>query len=254
MSTISKLRKVVAAYLQVPAGDLSVEIDPNTHETVDLLITAANNAKRFAQNRFDWESELAFVYVDTDAVGAGVWSSANRVANDDEVKVKQPQTFYLKQSDTDYYVPLYHHTKKHGAVQAKEWLDATPISGRRYLSDAVPSRYARRNRYSDLQEVYILGSGFELQPPTTVVTRVYMDAYLWFPDYTDDADTDELFLEKGFEFMQWATIVELNHHFQTFIPQQEGNLPPPVKARDTALEGLVEYNNFIVESGRQPSK
>lgn len=254
MSTISKLRKVVAAYLQVPVGDLEVEIDELTHEKIDLLMNAANNAKRFAQNRFDWESELELVYVDTTTTGSGVWSSAKRYSDNADVKVKQPQTFYWEEESggKTYFVPLYHHSKKHGAVQWKERLETQALFDRRYLSDRDRGMYTIQQGYNCGYEVYILGNRFEIQPLLTESKRIYLDAFLWFLDYTDDADTDTLFLEKGFEYMQWYCVVELNNRFQTFIPQQEGNLPPPVKARDQALEALVEYNNFIVESGRQP--
>lgn len=250
---ILKLRQLTAAYMQVPKSALYINVadEEDEPEVVDILLQAANNAKRFAQNNFDWNFEEVLVYGDA-ANGVGEWATAFQASDDAEVQVKQPQTFYI-QEDT-VLVPLYHHTKKHGATRARERLEARNyIVDRRYLTDddAFSSQLSLSNTYSEQYEIFLLGNGYEIHPKPSETKRIYMDAFLWSPDYTLDTDTD-FFLEQGATYMQWATIVEVNHLFQTFIPQQEGNISPPTRARDEALTALVEYNNFIVESGRQP--
>lgn len=55
------------------------------------------------------------------------------------------------------------------------------------------------------------------------------------------ADTDWM-LEHGSDYLQWATIVELNHLLKTFVARQEGNLEPPIRLRDEALEALIRWD------------
>lgn len=255
-NTIKELRAVVAAYLQVNICDFTILVDEQNGTTIDLLLNAANNAKRHAQKLIDWQFEQELVYVTTDATGVGNWQSALRVSDDSAVVVKQPQTFYLLASDGTTEIPLYHHTKKHAATWSRERLEAANfVADRRYLSDdqISLSQLTRAPQYSDQYEIYILGYTFEMFPVPDEAKTIHIDALLWADDYTSNTDTD-FFLDEGFDFMQWFCIVELNNRFRTFLPQQEGNLSPQVKERDAALLTLMEYNNFIVESGRQPTK
>lgn len=59
----------------------------------------------------------------------------------------------------------------------------------------------------------------------------------------------DYFLTHGFAYMQWATIVELNHLIQRFVPRQEGSLSPPTKERDVQLQLLINNDCFASESG-----
>lgn len=250
---LRELRNLVAAYLQVDIENFSPIVDQAEGTTVDIFMPAANNAKRYAQNRFDWNFEEAQVYVET-VQGKGTWHKAMLASDDTEVTVKQPQTFYYANADNQL-VPLYHHSKKHQAVRTKERLYSDNyLLDRRYPDDqeAHYGQAINKPHYANTYEVYVHGQVFQLQPVPEDNPRIYMDAHLYLDDYTSYEDTDELFLEKGVEYMQWATIVEMNHIFQTFIPQQEGNISPPTRMRDNALEALLEWNSFIVESGRQP--
>lgn len=60
----------------------------------------------------------------------------------------------------------------------------------------------------------------------------------------------DFFLQYGFEYMQWATIVEVNHLVQTFVPRQEGSLAPPEKLRDLAFANFMTWDSYMRESGR----
>lgn len=55
-------------------------------------------------------------------------------------------------------------------------------------------------------------------------------------------------LEEGFEYMQWASIVEVNHLVQQFLPRTEGSLSPPTSSRDTAFEALLRWDADLAES------
>lgn len=62
------------------------------------------------------------------------------------------------------------------------------------------------------------------------------------------ASTD-WFLKHGFEYMQWATIVEVNHLLQTFVQRQEGSLSPPEQMRDRAFEAIRALDVWSSEGG-----
>ena len=60
--------------------------------------------------------------------------------------------------------------------------------------------------------------------------------------------TTDYFLQRGFPYMMWATICELNYLIKRFVYRQEGNLTAPTKERDEALEALIADDSYAVES------
>lgn len=56
------------------------------------------------------------------------------------------------------------------------------------------------------------------------------------------AEINDWILTDGFDVLQWATICEVNHLIQTFVPRQEGSLPPPTASRDDALMTLLDWD------------
>lgn len=89
-----------------------------------------------------------------------------------------------------------------------------------------------------------------------------IDAYTFTPDWTeDDFDEDdppqaweEPWLFHGAMYLQWATVVQLNHIFKGFVFRQEGNLPPPEKLRDEGLDAMQRWDNFRFEQFRRHSR
>tara|TARA_R110000772_G_scaffold266171_1_gene388303 strand:- start:25805 stop:26794 length:990 start_codon:yes stop_codon:yes gene_type:complete len=61
--------------------------------------------------------------------------------------------------------------------------------------------------------------------------------------------TTDWFIGRGFEYMQWACIVEVNHMLQTFVPRQEGSLSPPERLRERAFEALKVLDMQAAEGG-----
>jgi len=92
------------------------------------------------------------------------------------------------------------------------------------------------------------GNRLYLYPNNEAVQNVLVDANVWAYDYIDDSSTDE-FLQHGFEFMQWATIVEVNRLLQTYVARQEGNIAPPNNDRDRALKELIDFDIYQSEVG-----
>lgn len=239
---VGEIKAAAAAYLQVSVEDFVIN-------GVDLGLIALNSAKKSAERFHDWNCE--YVLGDT-TVSGGQGSWLNVDVNSTSVKLKQPETFYLKVDGN--YIPLYHHSKKHGAVQAKERLRGLQMDQEyRWSGDVtyVSSRFQTNGRVYDRYEVYVQNTNFTVEPTPSEDITISIDGYQWLDDYTSDSDED-FFTEHGQDYLMWAVIVDINYRVQAFVPQQEGNLSPPDRMRDDALASLKEYDAFIVENGRQP--
>ena len=65
------------------------------------------------------------------------------------------------------------------------------------------------------------------------------------------SDTSDVWLTKGSQYLLWAGIVEINHLAKEFVFRQEGNLPPPEKLAETALETFRQWDSFKYEQSRR---
>lgn len=83
---------------------------------------------------------------------------------------------------------------------------------------------------------------WDLEEGTGTLTTAFVDSEV-------DLTQTDYFLTTGFNYMQWQTIVELNYLIQRFVPRQEGNLNPPEKLAEMALEKLIRDDTNAVESG-----
>jgi hypothetical protein len=63
--------------------------------------------------------------------------------------------------------------------------------------------------------------------------------------------TSGVWLSKGATYLLWGSIVEVNHLAKEFVFRQEGNLPPPEKLRDDALETFRQWDSFRYEQFRR---
>lgn len=244
--TIGQLRASVAAFLQ---GSLdSFNVNGN-----DLLLNALNNARRNAEKLHDWDCQLTEAYgVVSD--GKGTTANWKRVDDDSTVKVKQVQTYYLRDAN-GCLTPLYAQSRKHAATWAREHDGRRRFNlSSRYPGDAVERGFqfgSYRPGQKSVYDVYVFNRGFELHPKPVGDVTIQGDVFCWLDNYSDDADTD-FFTEHGSDYLMYAAIVECNLLVQTFIPQQEGNLSPPQKAADTALAALIAYDKYIVASSASP--
>lgn len=240
---IGELKETVAAYVQKPLAELTIG-------GVDLVLKALNNAKKKAERLHDWNCEEATV-VGTATAGVGSWQNLPLLSGGDPIKVKQPVTFFL--STEGNLLPLFHHTKTLGAIRVKERIQRLMTDfDTRYGRDDEPTyRLVTNFNNRAPYQVYVHGAQYQMYPVPTEDKTIVIDVDRWLPDYTSDDDED-FFTEHGADYLMYAAIVEINMLTQTFVPQTEGNLAPPEKARDEAYAGLVEYDNFLVQRGRQP--
>src|SRR4029077_13634360 len=64
-------------------------------------------------------------------------------------------------------------------------------------------------------------------------------------------DTTDVWLKQGSQFLLWAAIVQVNHLCKEFVFRQEGNLPPPEKLAEAALETFRQWDSFKYEQDRR---
>jgi len=148
-------------------------------------------------------------------------------------KMKTIANAFIK--ETEGLRPLWIKSRRSAALQARRSLD---------LLEAEPYiRYPDDDVDNDSTRPFLFwhGDRIEVAPQQSVTLRI--EGQRWMDSYTLQSDTDFL-LQKGFDFMMWAAIVEVNHITQTFLPRQEGSLTPPVKMRDEAWMTLIANDEY----------
>lgn len=63
--------------------------------------------------------------------------------------------------------------------------------------------------------------------------------------------TSDIWTTYAAEYLIWGAVVYLNHTFKKFVFRQEGNLQPPEKMRDTALEAFKDWDSGLFEQNRR---
>jgi hypothetical protein len=64
------------------------------------------------------------------------------------------------------------------------------------------------------------------------------------PVVTDATSASDIWLTKGAQYIQWASVVHLNHRFKGFVPRQEGNLPPPGELAAQGLQNMLTWDSY----------
>jgi len=240
--TVSELKTVVKSFLQsdfpaVEEHPLFAQGDSaNVTATFDMLfLQAVNNAIRRAEMGHDFgfmskSLEGTIPSGDGGLSMTGLTVYGGGTTHD----VKVIERVWCRGAD-DALVPARHESRGRLADRLIELGDA---AGYGEANGPVEGRFLV---YGDKLFVY----------PTnqTEATNVVIDANVWATKVTAVTNTSE-FVTYGFEYMQWATVVELNHLFKTFVPRQEGNLDPPKRERDDALRRLIDWDVAQVEANR----
>lgn len=225
MSNVLQIKQEVAEYLQIPVEDL-------VRNGVDLGLSAMNKARKKAEKLHEWNVTKTSLHLPLTGL-KGSWVEGYETIGGSSVLIKQPETFYLLNSD-GVTTPLRHLTKKDVAFKS---IRSSRFNLSKFRPNTSPS-------FSSCQNVVILnGFNFELavEPPSS--QTLWCDCWKWVSDYEDDTDTD-FFTEHGSEYLMWRIVVDTNHIFKTFTPQQEGNLSPPEKRVQEALGDLIEMDAY----------
>ena len=168
-----------------------------------------------------------FAFADTNLA-----STASRV-----YKLKTLNRGYKAESNGDR--PLYVRSRQDIVTSSRRQLD---------LEEADPYIRYPDDDVTETRPVYLVTDGDKFRIMPEQDTTVILEGNKWMTPYTADNDTDFL-LQNGFDFMQWQTVIEMNHLTQTYVPRQEGSLSPPEKLRNEAWGALVGHDEYRYEGG-----
>lgn len=126
----------------------------------------------------------------------------------------------------------------------------------RYPSD---SQLLKRNGESTL---ILRGNRINIYPlagmPSASPLHVTLEGYGWLR-YYDATDLllftpSDFFVEYGYEYLQWAAIIELNYLFKTFVPRSEGNLSDPSSLQKAAWEKFLLWDSYLIDPNSSGSR
>jgi hypothetical protein len=242
--TTGELKSIIAAYFEKTTGDLTIN-------SVDLGLRALNNARKTLERQRAWFHQQEIGQLLVDPTNGALLANAVLYEDDETgIDVKSVDTFYLVDTtqSQNQLVPLYHHGKQTVMVRAKKRLAKGWMGDDfRYRSD--DSGLLVNNR--SMQQVYLHGGRVYLNPAPSDAVTVVFDCQVWMDDYTGDNDSDWM-IEASPDYFQWKAIIELNNLWGQFVSGQDGNVPPPEKLLNEAINSLIEWDGMFYEAGRQP--
>lgn len=240
-----QLKAAVAAYH-------SVEVEELTQGPVDLFLVALNNVRKKAEKRHNFGLTRCTGVLDIDGVNGGSLSDATIMPANMFSGIKEVIAL-SGLNVSQQFVPL-DFTRADIEIERERY--EIELSNNFWPTDRYPS---------DADVLRNVGAGTLVMRGNTIYNfprmqtsagnvplTVYIEGYGWLLDYTDDdldGNIDELgpkdfLVEHGFEFLQWATIIELNWKFQTFVPRQEGNVGSPEAMRQEAWKDLLLWDTY----------
>jgi len=235
---IGQLKTLIAAYLH--KADTADFIKGAGADQVDLLLVALNNARKSAEQVHDFAACLKGGYYSVGASG-GNWLTGITWWDAGTEEIRKVKNWYLRGSDGvaggEYGInTVLRATDRDTKVRAQASLD--------YMSPGSIARYPETSDsyYRDplLGQNYVVLNGHKFQfHPTPTTTQVLpVDACFWWPDWTVSTE-DDWFTKHGSEYLMWQGVIEVNKLLTVFAGNVEGNLPPPIKDAERALEQLI---------------
>lgn len=234
MSTVGQIKRQIRFYLQ--------QTSALEFEGQDIALDEINAARVNAERMHDFAASLQTSTLSVDPDDGGDLAGITLIGDH---RFKSIQNVYLSNSAGD--VPIFLRPKEALTMRRRNELATAPWNyATEFRNDTV-----EEVRLSTAPTAYTVGNTLFLDPKPAAATTVSLDVFTWFPDYTDDNDTD-WFTLNGAAYLKWAAVVALNHHTGTFAYRQEGTTPPPEKARDEALAQLFRLDTFNQSQGRVP--
>jgi hypothetical protein len=145
----------------------------------DLLLLAANNAKKFAQRRHNFEMNRLTATVVVDPVLGGDLATAVEYQTTKPVVVKSIERAYLQQPQSGQVYPLHIVSRAYEANHARRALDSGYIDitiPNAVNSASDPMLIRQNNQIFFSPSLGVVSAPLILQP-------VYMDIVKWMPDY-----------------------------------------------------------------------
>lgn len=250
--TLEEIVSTAARYLEKSHDDLIID-------EIDQGLIAVNHVRRVAEQTNDFNFTKRLLQLSVDGVTGGRLDEATEYGASE---TDCPTTFKIKTIvdigifDTDgNFLPVDWTTS--GASLNTQRQD-------NYLAiPRVPTDAQALMGPFGQQRFVLSGNRIFLFPKATNLTiTLGIDAYTFTPDWTDDdfdedeppMEWEEPWLFHGSMYLQWASVIHLNHLFKGFVFRQEGNLPPPQTLADQGLDAMQRWDNFRFEQFRRHSR
>jgi hypothetical protein len=257
MKTFEELKTQVKRYLT--SNTNLVNVVPGQAGDVETLmanidaaiLNAANSARRQAEMRHDFAVSIMTGSV---PITGGTDIDLDAIPTDDEDVVLSFKTLngvWIDSGDgTNYPIKVISRQTKMVQLFKQQDLDTgsyqggytAVVTGRRLQIEGLATGTVLNlvivgSVWMDdfYEEVVGVEADPEADPPVEAVEAVE-PVYHWF-------------LERGFEYLQWAVICDINYMLLKFVPRQEGTLAPPEKSRDLALDALITNDSYSLEGG-----
>jgi len=239
---------MIAAYLH---EDVSVFVKGTGDNQVDLLLVALNNARKTAERSHDFAicSKGGHYSVSDSGIN---WVEDITWWDAGEQEVRKVKNWYLRGTDGiaggEYgNDTILRATDKDTLSRAQAALD---YSGLRSL-DRYPGSAVTDHRDPLLGQTYVVINGLKaaLHPKPTSEKILTVDACFWWPDWTSDSD-DDWFTKNGSEYLMLQGIIEANRLLAVYVGNVEGNLPPPTKDVERALEQLISTDEDSTDASQ----
>jgi hypothetical protein len=221
--TITQFEEVIKAFITRSGGSLT------TADNQSLLRVAVNNAKQYAQRTIDFKWLEDSVYIDCNPSG-DVLSG-------------------MKLEDTGASVQIKRITKAFKLIENQT--AKTPI---KYVSQQALSRDLERRidlgqlpqpntRFGVETYEYAVHQGKRIwlyPKPTVTPYRLYFDAIVWLPDYSNDHATDFL-LDYCRDFLLYRSMLELN-----FLIKEDERFEVSQTLYNDSWNSMLNWNNSLI--------
>jgi hypothetical protein len=232
---IGTLKLAIAGYLEKDASSFVVN-------GVDLLLFALNNARKNAEKLHDFSFLYKYGKLLIPSGEDGSTFASVTTVGGTAVKCKKVIRAYRRIAGGD--LPLRITPKKLLSDIKRMNLDDAVYDAAhaRVLAD-----YERAQGVEFSNRVILNGQSVYFHPAPTEQIELRLDYVAWADTY--DADTDEdFFCEYAADYLMYQGIVEANHLTGTFAYRQEGNVQPPEKLANAALQSLIEQDKDLETS------
>jgi hypothetical protein len=239
VANLLEIKTAVANYFEKVVADLTVN-------SQDLFLFAANQVRRQAELTHDFEFQRKLVTISVNGVTGGSLSSAVLYGTNTAADIKSVIDCGLFDTNGNFR-PVEWTTVAEGLERQRG--DNRTVSPRYPTDDWFVSQPNGVNRFEFTGDTV-----YRFPKDATNNFTLGMEVYTFWSDWTASdlsAPTTDTWTKYGAQFLQWATIVQINYLFKSFVFRQEGNLNPPDKLADSGLASFIEWDAYRLEENRR---
>lgn len=242
MANLLEIKTAVANYFEKSLAELTVLGQ-------DLFLFAANQVRRQAEMLHDFEFQRKVVTVSVNGVTGGSLSSAVLYGTSTACDIKSVIDCGLFDSEYNFR-PVEWTTVAEGLERQRG--DNRMISPRYPTDDWFVSQPNAIGRFEFAGDTV-----YRFPRDASNSFTLGMEVYAFQTDWAAgdlSAPTTDTWTKYASQYIQWASIVQINHLFKSFVFRQEGNLQPPDKMAEAGLSAFVEWDAYRLEQNRRHNR